>query len=269
VVLLTSLPMSGAYVGAARLADARSATPASVAPRDVTASACVRLRWTVKASLVAAALAGCAGDRAAGPSATTASTATTTGPASDVGAQSTAWESDGKAAVVISLRIERRTADPATADFDSAARSTLLDARGWEQADFEFRFDDPDAPYLLVLAEADEVDGLCFPYDTGGLYSCQNGPVVALNADRWRTATPDWTGDLATYRQMLVNHEVGHLLGRHHPPARQCPEPGRPALVMSQQSTELDGCLPNPWPLPEEIAAASRHDEPLAPPYDR
>ncbi len=172
------------------------------------------------------------------------------------------------AAVVISLRIERRTADPATADLDAVVRSTLTDPRGWQQAGFAFRFDDAAAPYVLVLAEADEVDALCAPYDTGGRYSCQNGPVVALNADRWRTATPEWTGDLDTYRQMLVNHEVGHLLGRHHPPAPQCPEPGRRALVMSQQSTELGGCLPNAWPLPEELAAAALHDEPLAPPYE-
>ena len=145
---------------------------------------------------------------------------------------------------------------------------TLTDPRGWQQAGFEFRFDEAAAPYVVVLAEADEVDALCFPYETRGLYSCQNGPVVALNADRWRTATPEWTGDVATYRQMLVNHEVGHLIGRHHPPEPQCPEPGRPALVMAQQSTELNGCLPNPWPLPEEIAVAALHDEPLAPPYE-
>ncbi len=37
---------------------------------------------------------------------------------------------------------------------------------------------------------------------------------------------------------------------------------------MAQQSTELNGCLPNPWPLPEELEAAARHDEPLAPPYE-
>lgn len=210
------------------------------------------------------AASACADDQAAAPTApTTSAPITTARPAATTETTATAG-----APVQISLRIERRTADPATADLDPVVRSTLTDPRGWQQAGFEFRFDDAAAPYLLVLAEADEVDALCAPYDTGGRYSCQNGPVVALNADRWRTATPEWTGDLDTYRQMLVNHEVGHLLGRHHPAPPQCPEPGRPALVMSQQSTELDGCVPNPWPLPDEIAAASLHDEPLAPPYE-
>ena len=163
-------------------------------------------------------------------------------------------------------RIERRTTDPATRGFLAVVRSTLVDRRGWQRAGFRL-IEHPDAPYVVVLAEGPEVDRLCRPYDTYGKYSCQNGPVVALNADRWRFATPEWTGDLATYRQMLVNHEFGHLLGQHHPPGAQCPVRGSLALVMSQQSTELDGCRPNPWPLPEEIARAARHDEPLAPPY--
>ena len=217
----------------------------------------------VAASAVIAAGA-CSDDETTAPPLTTvtASGVTTTTPETTVATPADA------AAVVISLRLERRTADPATADFDAVVRDTLLDPDGWQRAGFEFRFDEPDAPYVVVLAEADEVDALCFPYETRGLYSCQNGPMVALNADRWRSATPEWTGDVTTYRQMLVNHEVGHLVGRHHPPEPQCPDPGQPALVMAQQSTELNGCLPNPWPLPDEIAAAALHDEPLAPPYE-
>jgi hypothetical protein len=168
--------------------------------------------------------------------------------------------------VVVAVRVDRRVGDAATADFDAVVRATLTDTRGWQAAGFEFRFAG-DAPYSIVLAEGPVVDRLCLPYDTYGEYSCQNGPVVALNAERWRRATPKWTGDLPSYRQMLVNHEVGHLLGLHHPRV-QCPGRGAPAPIMAQQSTELDGCLPNPWPLPWELACAARHDEPLAPGYE-
>ena len=48
-------------------------------------------------------------------------------------------------------------------------------------------------------------------------------------------------------------------------PHVQCPRPGQPAPVMAQQSSELNGCLPNPWPLRWELDCAARHEEPLAP----
>lgn len=219
-----------------------------------------RLRSALVATALAgfAVLAGCDGAPPAGiavtttlpPAATTATTTTTTG--------------DG-AAVVVRYRVERRTGDAVTADFETVVHATLADRRGWVRAGFRF-VADPDAEYRIVLAEGAEVDALCFPYRTHGEFSCQNGPVVALNADRWRVAHRKWTGDVATYRQMLVNHEVGHLVGQHHPDV-QCPVPGRPAAVMAQQSTELGGCLPNPWPLDHEIERAARHDLKLAPGY--
>lgn len=244
-----------------------------------------------RVALVALALALAAGAGCSGPApgarsgtalASTTSAPTTTGPLASMTASTTTTPSTAStlsstpaatdpppaADVVISLRVERHTADAATAGFEDAAKATLTDTRGWTRAGFRFVFDAPDAPYRLVLAEGPEVDALCRPYDTHRTYSCQLGPVVALNADRWRSATPQWTGDLATYRQMLVDHEVGHLLGLKHP-SPQCPQPGVPARVMAQQSTELHGCLPNPWPLDDEIAIAARHDLPLAPPYER
>lgn len=167
--------------------------------------------------------------------------------------------------VVVDYRIERLTSDEATAGFEAVVESTLEDPRGWQRAGFDL-VQRADAEHVIVLAEGDEVDRRCLPYKTYGKYSCQIGPVVALNADRWRTATSKWTGDLSTYRQMLVNHEVGHLLGQHH---RRCPGRGEPAPIMLQQSTELGDCLPNPWPLESEIERAARHDLPLAPPFER
>lgn len=166
---------------------------------------------------------------------------------------------------MVRYRLARNTHDPATAGFAAVVQATLTDGRGWRRAGFRLVHDER-ATYLVVLGEPDEVQRLCRPYDVYRKYSCQNGPVVALNAERWRRATAQWTGSLSTYRQMIVNHEVGHLLGLHHPDGPSCPRRGELARVMSQQSTELGGCLPNPWPLPAEIARAARHDLPLAPP---
>jgi hypothetical protein len=160
--------------------------------------------------------------------------------------------------------VERHTDDDATANFASVVDSTLAGPRGWTRAGFVFERAD-DAPYTVLLAEGPEVQQRCRPYDTYGKYSCQLGPLVAITADRWRAATPEWTGDLATYRQMVVDHEVGHLLGLHH---RPCPTAGQTAPVMLPQSTELHGCLPNPWPLAAEVARAARHDLPLARGYE-
>jgi hypothetical protein len=212
----------------------------------------VRVRWFAAAVLL---VAGC-GD--GGDGAERADTSTTT----TMTAPTTSAPDDP---VLIELRTERRSAE-GTEGFEQVVRDTLTDPRGWTQAGFEIRFSD-DAPNVVLVAEGDEVDAICDPYDTGGRYSCQIGPVVALNADRWREATDTWPGTLEEYRQMLVNHEVGHLLGRHHArPA--CEEPGAPAAVMYQQSSGVEGCQPNPWPLPWEIACAARHDEPVAPGYE-
>jgi hypothetical protein len=165
---------------------------------------------------------------------------------------------------VIRYRVERHVDDEATANFQAVVDATLTDSRGWSRAGFVFQRAD-DALYTVLLAEGPEVQQRCRPYDTYGKYSCQIGPLVAITADRWRSATPEWTSDVATYRQMVVDHEVGHLLGLHH---RACLSPGTPAPVMLPQSTELHGCLANPWPRPEEVARAGRHDLPLAPGYE-
>lgn len=162
--------------------------------------------------------------------------------------------------VVVTYRVSVRVPDGD--GFALLLADTMADPRGWSRAGFVVH-EAPDAPYLVVLAGGEDVDALCRPYDTGGEFSCQNGPVVAINAERWREAVPHWPLSLEDYRRMLINHEMGHLLGQRH---RPCPGSG-PAPVMSQQSGGLGGCEANPWPLPAEIARAARHDLELAPAY--
>ena len=82
---------------------------------------------------------------------------------------------------------------------------------------------------------------------TGGYTSCRYGERAVINLARWATAVPHYDGDIATYRQYVINHEVGHVLGHGHV---NCPGAGQPAPVMVQQTLDLQGCEKNAWPFP-------------------
>ncbi|WP_448395046.1 DUF3152 domain-containing protein [Mycolicibacterium sp. XJ879] len=90
-------------------------------------------------------------------------------------------------------------------------------------------------------------------------------PRVFINEARWVRGAIPFQGDVGSYRQYLINHEVGHAIGyqRHE----QCPENGELAPIMMQQtfSTNNDDaarfdpgtvnpdgktCRFNPWPYP-------------------
>jgi len=99
--------------------------------------------------------------------------------------------------------------------------------------------------FTIYLATPATRDVLCkCTYD---LYtSCRRDNNVLLNVARWVHGVPEYDGDLTTYRQYMVNHEVGHRLYNGH---ELCPGPGQLAPVMQQQTLGLHGCLPNSWPM--------------------
>nr|WP_237554754.1 MULTISPECIES: DUF3152 domain-containing protein [unclassified Streptomyces] len=78
-------------------------------------------------------------------------------------------------------------------------------------------------------------------------------PRTMINAYRWAEGAATFGPQrMHEYRQMLINHEVGHRLGHSHV---GCPKEGALAPVMMQQTKflSLDGgptCKPNPWPFP-------------------
>jgi Protein of unknown function (DUF3152) len=140
------------------------------------------------------------------------------------------------------------------ADFAAVVHTVLVDDRGWQTKD-GVRFV-PVSPaeraagahvdIRVTLASPSLTAKLCAPLETTvQQVSCWNGARAVLNLTRWIRGASTYGDDLASYRNYLVSHEVGHGLGHGHV---QCSGAGRPAPVMVQQTKDLEGCTAWPWP---------------------
>ena len=141
--------------------------------------------------------------------------------------------------------------------FAAQVQAILGDRRGWV-GDGGVRFQRVSGgsahDFTVYLATRDTAARMCL---TGGVdirvggrpyTSCRATGRAIINLDRWRMSAPTFTRarvPLVTYRQYVINHEVGHELGHHH---EGCPKAGGPAPVMVQQTLTLRGCVPYAWP---------------------
>jgi len=147
----------------------------------------------------------------------------------------------------VRIEVERGLAvDPGL--FALTVMTTLNDPRGWGgDGSVSFARTDGDADLSVVLASPRLVDRLCAPLATAGKVSCGTNGRAVLNVRRWIEGANGWGGDKVAYRQYLVNHEVGHLLGHRH---EYCAGAGQLAPLMQQQSGSTGACTPNAWPFP-------------------
>ena len=158
----------------------------------------------------------------------------------------------GATTVRYSVEIERGLPLDAAAVASTVAE-VLTDRRGWQAAaDIAFVPVQPRAvragarvDVRVTVASPALTDRLCAPLQTRSELSCWQGGRAVLNARRWVNGSATYGTSIRAYRTYLVNHEVGHGLGRGH---ESCPARGRRAPVMVQQSKSLDGCKPWPWP---------------------
>jgi hypothetical protein len=152
-------------------------------------------------------------------------------------------------APVRTVRVEVEAGLPVDGErFARLVMGILNDPRGWGHGGaLSFARTDGDAQIRVVLASPDKVDEMCAPLATHGDYSCGRYGHAAINYTRWVTGAPEFD-DLTLYRQYVINHEVGHLLGHQH---ASCPGTGEVAPIMQQQSIHVAPCLPNGWPYPD------------------
>ncbi|MFK0043028.1 DUF3152 domain-containing protein [Streptomyces sp. NPDC090741] len=143
--------------------------------------------------------------------------------------------------------------------FAEAVHRTLNDDRSWGHGGtktFE-RVPGGEADFVITLASPGTTGVWCAKSDldtTVDNVSCDSASTerVMINAFRWAQGSTTYGADqMFTYRQMLINHEVGHRLGHGHV---NCQTPGALAPIMQQQTKSLDiggiQCKPNPWVFP-------------------
>ncbi|TRV73511.1 DUF3152 domain-containing protein [Streptomyces sp. 130] len=140
--------------------------------------------------------------------------------------------------------------------FAQAVQKTLNDDRSWaHDGDMTFeRISEGDPDFVITLASPGTTGKWCAKSGLDTMednVSCDSAATerVMINAYRWAQGSATFGPDkLFSYRQMLINHEVGHRLGHNH---ESCRTEGTLAPVMQQQTKtlDLDGikCRPNPW----------------------
>ena len=143
--------------------------------------------------------------------------------------------------------------------FAEAVQRTLNDDRSWAHdgaKTFE-RISSGKPDFVITLASPGTTATWCAKSELDTAeenVSCDSAKTerVMINAFRWAQGSETYGAQaMYAYRQMLINHEVGHRLGHGHV---SCRTPGALAPVMQQQtkSLDIDGikCRPNPWVYP-------------------
>jgi hypothetical protein len=152
---------------------------------------------------------------------------------------------------------------------------TLSNPKSWtHDPQFAFqRIDDPAAKpdFRVSLTSPVSVREGCgyeIPIETScynPIYGPEGEPRVFINLARWVRGAVPFQGDIGSYRQYLINHEVGHAMG--YTAHEACERDGGLAPIMMQQtfstsdndaarfdpqSVKPDGktCRFNPWPYP-------------------
>ena len=142
--------------------------------------------------------------------------------------------------------------------FARAVQKTLNDDRSWAHSGartFE-RIYSGKPDFVITLASPGTTATWCAKSGldtTEDNVSCDSASTerVMINAYRWAQGSKTYGDQIHAYRQMLINHEVGHRLGYNHV---TCDKDGELAPVMQQQTKFLDHdgihCKANPWPYP-------------------
>ena len=124
--------------------------------------------------------------------------------------------------------------------FEQEVAAYLADPDGWISRGYTFvKSTSPKVIVHLTTPATLKKNG-CID----GHLSCaeMNGKHMYLNVERWTKGAPPSKLTLKRYRQYMVTHEMGHILGHDHV---KCSGKNHPAPLMMQQTLGIGHCSPN------------------------
>lgn len=126
------------------------------------------------------------------------------------------------------------------AEFTQDVAICLADPDGWISKGYEFVMVKSNPQVTIHLASRSGLKKV----GCDDTLSCaiMGGNEMWINEHRWRYGTKKSGQDLDGYRQYVISHEMGHVLGRDHV---KCPGRGLPVPVMTQQTISIGACIPN------------------------
>ena len=113
---------------------------------------------------------------------------------------------------------------------------------GWSQDGYFFEPTEKfKADVWIRLSMSKTIEKIC---GLPAMLSCAilGGREMYLCAERWFGGSEESGLSLEDYRQYMVSHEMGHILGKKHV---KCPGKGKPAPIMLQQTLGIGECIPN------------------------
>jgi hypothetical protein len=121
----------------------------------------------------------------------------------------------------------------------------LADPHGWESKGYNFIRVGPRQKTLnTVIIQLSSTSTIAKSGCENPSLSCavMNGTELHVNIMRWMRGSPQSGLPLDEYRQYIISHEVGHIIGHDHV---KCPGAGQPAPIMMQQTLGIGSCVPN------------------------
>jgi hypothetical protein len=142
--------------------------------------------------------------------------------------------------VVVDPDVQKKYSTP-PAQIEFYVVAYLNDPNGWSKKGHFFEPVSFNPDVTIHLSSNSTVNKEC---GLEGKLSCaiMNGKTMWLNAERWYHGASKSKLSLDDYRQYMVSHEIGHILGYEHV---HCSGKGQPAPIMMQQTKGIGQCKPN------------------------